>query len=173
MAKKKRGSAVSSDALLGAADRFVLRLLKRAGGGDTTDDVSSSGAAGGPAQSPGAPTNRPLASLDEQVDVLAAITKYIAVKNKVAPDVEETEDFLSGARRLLTGEPTDGAAAATGGRSASKRRARTAANRASDPATADSTDIATRGGDVIQFGRRDADTPVSLPAGSADAPSAD
>lgn len=167
---KKRKSAVSSDVLFGAADKFVLQLLKRAG--FDTLPIASSGGAGATPSPPDGP-QRPVASLDEQIDVLAAITKYIAVKGKLSPDVEETEDFLSGARRLLNGEPTDGAAAATGRRSASKRRARTAANRAPDPATADSTDIATRGGDVIQFGRRDADTAVSLPAGSADSADAD
>ena len=146
-------------------------LLRRAGF-DTVPGTSSSGAGGDNPPSPGGP-QRPLASLDEQIDVLAVVTKYVLAKNRVAPDVEETEDFLSGARRLLNGEPADGAAAATGGRSASKRRARTVASRVPDPATADSTDIATRGGDVIQFGRRDADTAVSLPAGSADSADAD
>jgi hypothetical protein len=146
--RKKPHKGVSSNALLTAADKFVLNLLKRAGFDTTENTASLSDGAGSVADPPTSPA-APLPSLDEQVDVLAVITKYLATKHKIAPEPEETDDFFSTAKRALSGGLTPAPNGAE-----NKRRSR----KARSDAVAE----------VIPFGRGPSQPAVSLPADSGD-----
>lgn len=118
-----------SQALIGATDRFVEALLARA----SARNIDMSAGSASPstdktAAVEGSSLEQGLPSISDQVDVLEAVTRYLAVKHKIQPDEEKggKGDFLSRARRQLGGAGVGNGHAAQGrggaGKGASQAR---------------------------------------------------
>lgn len=154
MAKKTS----KNDALLAETDALVRDLLKRATSSRSSPAHVQVGGAADLTEKP------PLASIDEQIDVLAAITKYLATKHKIKPDEDEPSDFLSRARRELP-PGASGPAAEPRARPAPQRRARrqTAPNPAA-PASGVEPASGTDESPGLQFGRAGMGPALALPA---------
>ena len=158
-----------NDALLAETDAFARDLLKRTVSRRTSPTGASVGGADDLIERP------PLVSIEDQIDVLATVTKYLQTRHRIKPDEDEPSDFLSRARRELppgAGSAT-GAGTVSGARPAPQRRARrqappVAPAPASSPEPANGTDESPG----LQFGRAGMGPALALPA-DAPTPSAD
>lgn len=155
--------AAKNDTLIAETDALVRDLLARVNSGKSTRAAATGGASD--------LVDKPaLVLVEDQIDALVAVTKYLHARNRIRPDEDEPSDFLSRARReISTGTGTAGApSAVSGARSAAQRRARRPVTPvpAPVPAPAEGQHSPTAAeGAGLQFGRTGLGPVVALPDG--------